>query len=79
MTWVGRIFRAVPQARGHGPGGTHIPRRRNLFTLVRLGADRFDTVQDLNQKALEALRELAASNDKELPRIELMGLDETEP
>lgn len=42
-------------------------------------ADRFDSVQDLHDKALEALRELAASGDTALPKIELEGFDDSEP
>jgi len=59
--------------------GTSHPEAKKLVHFSKAWADRFDAVQDLHQKALEASRELAASNDKELPRIELMGFDETEP
>ena len=52
---------------------------KKLICFSKAWSDRFYRVQDLHDKACKALHELAASGDKELPRIELVGFDETEP
>jgi hypothetical protein len=52
---------------------------KKLVCLSKAWADRFDSVQQLHDQALKAIRELAASNDQGLLRIELVGFDDIEP
>jgi ribosomal protein L7/L12 len=59
--------------------GTSLPDAKELIHAGKAWSDHFYSVQDLHEKARKALLELAASRDKELPKIELVGFDETEP
>lgn len=59
--------------------GKSNPEAKELVSSSKTWADRFYSVQDLHDKAREAILELAASRDKELPRIELVGFEEAEP
>jgi ethanolamine utilization cobalamin adenosyltransferase len=52
---------------------------KELIHHSKAWSDRFYSVQHLHDKARQALLELAASGDKDLPRIELVGFDEEEP
>jgi hypothetical protein len=49
---------------------------KKLICSSKAWSDRFDSIQDLHDKARKALLELAASGDKDLPKIDLMGFDE---
>jgi hypothetical protein len=51
---------------------------KKLIHYSKAWSDRFYSVQDLHDKARKALLELAASGDKDLPKIELAGLDDAE-
>jgi hypothetical protein len=51
---------------------------KKLVCYSKAWADRFNSVQELHDKARKALLELAASGDKDLPKIELVGFEETE-
>lgn len=58
-------------------GKSH-PEAKVLVHNSKAWSDRFYTVQDLHDKALKALLELAASGDKDLPRIEIIRPEEKE-
>ena len=59
--------------------GTSHAEAKELICSSKAWADHFYSVQDLHDKARKALLELAASRDKDLPKIELVGFDEAEP
>jgi hypothetical protein len=52
---------------------------KELVSFSKAWVDRFDSVQRLHDQALKVIRELAASKEKGLPRIELVGFDDIEP
>lgn len=52
---------------------------KKLVCLSKAWADRFDSVQQLHDQAVKAIRELAASDEQGLLRIELIGFDDIEP
>ena len=52
---------------------------KKLVCFSRAWVDHFDSVQHLHDQAHKAIRELTASNEKGLPRIELVGFDDIEP
>jgi hypothetical protein len=49
-----------------------------LIHTSKAWSDHFYSVQDLHDKAYKAVLELAASGDKDSPKIELVGFDEEE-
>ena len=51
---------------------------KKLVCLSKAWADRFESVQDLHEKAYKALLELAASGDPDLPKTEIVGFNEEE-
>jgi len=52
---------------------------KKLVCFSKAWVDQFDSVQHLHDQALKAIRELVASNEGGLPRIELVGFDDIEP
>jgi hypothetical protein len=52
---------------------------KKLIHASKAWSDRFYTVRDLHDKARKAVLELAASGEKDLPKIDLVGFDEEEP
>ena len=52
---------------------------KKLVCFSKAWVDHFDSAQHLHDQALKAIRELAASNENGLPRIELVGFDDIEP
>ena len=52
---------------------------KKLIAFSKAWADRFDSVQELHDKTYKALLELAASGEKDLPRIEFVQSDEQGP
>lgn len=53
-----------------------MPEAKTLVDNSRAWSDHFYSDQDLHDKARRAVSELAASEDKTLPRIELVGLND---
>jgi hypothetical protein len=58
-------------------GKSH-PEAKALIHNCKTWSDRFASVQDLHEKARRALLELAASVDKDMPKIEVVGFEEDE-
>lgn len=52
---------------------------KKLVSFSKAWVDHFDSVKHLHDQAFKAIRELADSNEKGLPRIELVGFDDIEP
>jgi ribosomal protein L7/L12 len=55
-----------------------MPEAKTLIDNSKAWSDRFYSDQDLHDKARRALLELASSMDESLPRIELVGFEETD-
>ena len=51
---------------------------KKLICTSKTWTDRFQSVQDLHDKARKALLDLAASGDKDLPKIEIAEFDDEE-
>jgi hypothetical protein len=51
---------------------------KKLINTSKAWSDCFASVQDLHDKARKAVLELAASGEKDLPKIELIGFEEEE-
>jgi hypothetical protein len=51
---------------------------KRLICSSKTWSDHFQSVQDLHDKARKALLELAASGDKDLPKIEIAEFDDEE-
>lgn len=49
---------------------------KKLVCFSKAWVDHFDSVQHLHSQVLKAIQELAASNEKGSPRIELAGFDD---
>lgn len=58
--------------------GKSMPEAKELIDRSEAWSDHFYSDQDLHDKARRALLELAASGDKDLPKIELVGFDEAD-